>query len=155
MVKQKKLTVQQEAFAQCLADGLSQADAYRVAYPKSKNWTASALYAQASRTAADPKIDARVTELREILEKSQIWNRERSVVVLAEVAGGVTIVDPDGTSRRVHYKASDRVAAVKELNVMHGWNAPQKIDHTSSDGSMTPASVDSSLVAALVDKLTG
>lgn len=48
------------------------------------------------------------------------------------------------------YDARD---AIVQLAKMQGWEAPAKIDHTSTDGSMSPKSVDESLVKALVDKL--
>jgi phage terminase small subunit len=47
----------------------------------------------------------------------------------------------------------DSTAAIAQIAKMQGWDAPQKVDHTSTDGSMSPSRVDESLVSALVDKL--
>lgn len=47
----------------------------------------------------------------------------------------------------------DAPAAIAQVAKMQGWEAPAKIDHTSTDGSMSPKSVDESLVKELVDKL--
>lgn len=47
----------------------------------------------------------------------------------------------------------DAPAAIAQVAKMQGWDAPQKVDHTSTDGSMSPSRVDESLVSALVDKL--
>lgn len=58
------MTPQQEAFAVALAQGQNQADAYRTAYPKSKKWAETSLWPEASRLAADPKVRARVDELK-------------------------------------------------------------------------------------------
>lgn len=63
-MKAEGLTPQREAFAVALASGMSQAEAYRQAFPKSANWSPSALHSQASRLAADPKVAARVRAIR-------------------------------------------------------------------------------------------
>jgi phage terminase small subunit len=57
------LTAKQEKFCQNIISGMSQADAYRDAYP-SKKISARALYIDASRLADNPKIILRLTELR-------------------------------------------------------------------------------------------
>lgn len=35
----------------------------------------------------------------------------------------------------------DAAAAIKQLATMQGWEAPSKVDHTSTDGSMSPQGV--------------
>lgn len=65
MAARSKLTPQQEKFARLLASGKTQADAYREAYPKSKKWAPEALHPEASRSAANPNISARVRELQQ------------------------------------------------------------------------------------------
>jgi hypothetical protein len=81
-----KLTAKQEAFAQGIADGLGQADAYRRAYD--------------AEGMKDNTIYPRASELMKN-RRSRI-NRE-------------------GTG-------SVKVAAVKELNAMHGYNEPAKLN---------------------------
>lgn len=56
----KVLTQPQEAFARGIASGLSQAEAYRRAYPKSQKWKPETVHQQASRLAALPHVAARV-----------------------------------------------------------------------------------------------
>lgn len=58
------MTPQQEAFAVALAQGLNQAEAYRTAYPKSRKWADTSLWPEASRLAAEPKVRARVDQLK-------------------------------------------------------------------------------------------
>ncbi len=118
------LSPQREKFCQGIADGLSQAESLRAAYPKSKNWKPEAVWSEASRLLANHKVSARVAEIRAELAEKQLWKREDSVKALKGV-----IEHPD--------KASDIVVAVKELNAMHGYNEPQKIAMTNPDG--TPA----------------
>ena len=109
------LTAKQEQFAQGLADGLTQADAYRAAYSASKQ-TDATLWANASRMASDSKVIARVAELQSALADKQLWTRADSVTELADIARGV------------ESKAAEKIAAIKELNLMHGFNAPTKIE---------------------------
>ena len=52
-------------------------------------------------------------------------------------------------------KTHSKIAAIQQLAKMQGWEAAQKIDHSSTDGTMSPKSVDAELVGALVDKLIG
>ena len=56
------LTVKQEAFAQALANGETNADAYRKAYDASRTKN-SVIYSEASRIASDPRIAARVAAI--------------------------------------------------------------------------------------------
>lgn len=67
------LTPQQEAFAQAVASGLSQSDAYRKAYKVKPTTKAETSQANASRLMADSKVSARVAELRApVAAKAQI-----------------------------------------------------------------------------------
>lgn len=109
------LTAKQEQFAQCIADGMTQADAYRSAYNAEK-MKPETIWSKASELMADGKVAARVALLRSALESKSLWTRERSVKALASIA--------DGSEA----KANEIVAAIKELNLMHGFNAPTKVE---------------------------
>lgn len=106
------LTVKQEAFAQGIADGLSQADAYRAAYD-AKNMADTSVYVEASKLIDNPNVAQRVKELKDALADRVLWTREMSVKALVQ-----TFKESAG---------SVRVAAVKELNAMHGYNEPSKL----------------------------
>ena len=107
------LTDKQERFAQAIADGMNQADAYRIAY-KPKPMSADALYVRAHEVATNSKVAVRVSELKGAIAAKLLWTREQSVAVLSDIA------------RDSEVKASEKVSAVKELNSMHGFNAPTK-----------------------------
>lgn len=62
------LTIKQEAFAHCVAQGASQADAYRTAYMP-REMKPSTLWAEASRLASHPKVSARIEELKQEAER--------------------------------------------------------------------------------------
>lgn len=110
------LTSKQEAFAQAIASGKSQADAYRLAYSAGKMADAT-IWSKASVLMADGKVTARVAELRKQLENKQLWTREMSVKALIGAY-------KDGAP-------SVKIAAVKELNAMHGFNAPTQLNVTT------------------------
>jgi NH3-dependent NAD+ synthetase len=108
-----KLTAKQEAFAQGIADGLGQADAYRTAYD-AEGMKDSTIYSKASVLMSDGKVRARVDDLQAQVAEKQLWSREMSVKALVQAyregSGAV------------------KVSAVKELNAMHGYNEPSKLN---------------------------
>lgn len=111
-----KLTAKQEAFAQGIADGLGQADAYRMAYD-ADGMKDSTIYSKASVLMTDGKVAARVAELKSQVAEKQLWTREMSVKGLM-------------SAYRIALEAkasAGMTAAVKELNVMHGYNEPTKL----------------------------
>lgn len=106
------LTVKQEAFAQGIADGLDQASAYRAAYD-AEGMADNTIYARASELVRNSKVADRIAELKGALAEKVLWTREMSVKALVQ-----TFRESAG---------SVRVAAVKELNAMHGYNEPSKL----------------------------
>ena len=110
------LTAKQEKFAQCVADGMTQADAYRASYSAEK-MADNAVYVKASQLMAEGKVSVRVAELRQALSDRLLWAREDSVRVLAKIAQDDALAPHSAI-----------VSAVKELNAMHGYNEPTKVD---------------------------
>jgi len=116
-----KLTAKQEAFAQAIADGMGQADAYRMAYD-AEGMKDNTVYPKASRMMNEGKIRARIDELKAQVVEKQLWTREMSVKGLIQA---YRIAQDAKTS-------TGMTAAVKELNVMHGFNEPTKLSITGS-----------------------
>lgn len=111
------LTAKQEAFCQGIADGLGQADAYRAAYG-CEDWKDNVIYSKASVLMKNGKVLERIRELRSEVQEKQLWSREMSVKALVQAYR-------EGSG-------SVKVAAVKELNAMHGYNEPAKININGS-----------------------
>jgi len=107
------LTAKQEAFCQGIADGLGQADAYRAAYD-AEGMKDNTIYPLASKLMKNSKITARIAELKSQVQEKQLWSREMSVKALVQAYR-------EGSG-------SVKVAAVKELNAMHGCNEPAKLN---------------------------
>ncbi|MGL4639753.1 MAG: terminase small subunit [Shewanella sp.] len=116
MMTQAKLTAKQEAFAQGIADGLGQADAYRMAYD-ADGMKDESIYPQASKLMKNPKVATRIGELKAQVADKQLWTREMSVKGLM-------------SAYRIALEAKSSTGmtgAVKELNIMHGYNEPTKL----------------------------
>jgi len=107
------LTAKQEAFCQGIADGLGQADSYRAAYDAG-DMKENSVYVSASKLMKNPKVTQRIAELRSAVQEKQLWSREMSVKALVQAFR-------EGSG-------SVKVAAVKELNAMHGYNEPAKLN---------------------------
>lgn len=142
------LTSKQEDFAQAIADGMTQADAYRAAYD-TKRMKDSSIHCNASKLMADAKVAQRVAALKAKMAEKALWTREMSVKALV------------GAYKEGN--ASVKVSAVKELNVMHGYNAPHKVEVTGKDGTplLSPAEMqnlsdqDTNALLALLRKAAG
>lgn len=82
----KPLTPKQEAFATGIASGLSQAEAYRQAYPKAQSWKDETVWSKASTMAKDDKVQARIQELRGKAAEANEVTIERIVAEVVKVA---------------------------------------------------------------------
>ena len=112
----QKLTSKQEAFAQAIADGMNQSDAYRKAY-NAGSMKYQTINSKSCILLKDGKVMARVDQLRKKIESRQLWTREDSIKTLKAVV-------------EESERSGDKVSAVKELNAMHGFNAPVKTETT-------------------------
>lgn len=78
------LTPKQEKFAQGIVDGLSQADAYRAAYPNTR-MADKTIYEAASRLMANNNVLARVNELRQQITSEKIMGAQKRSEWLTEL----------------------------------------------------------------------
>lgn len=119
-----KLTPKQERFAQEVASGKSQADAYRAAYDAELS-KPETIHSKASVLMADGKVAARVAELREpVVQKAQITleshladlqmlrdkameSNQLSAAISAEIARG--------KASGVHVEKSEQTVTTKSL----------------------------------------
>ena len=109
------LTSKQEAFAQAVASGMSQAEAYRTHYDVDPECKPETIWEEASRVANDRNVSARVQLLKDEIAAKALWTREDSVRTLKSVIEG-------------NDKGTEITGAVKVLNEMHGYNAPKEIN---------------------------
>lgn len=76
MAKGSRLNARQEQFAQELAKGTTQRQAYLIAYPNARKWKPETVDSRASDLANDPKVFARLEELRREIERKNGISRE-------------------------------------------------------------------------------
>lgn len=120
MEAEMSLTPKQERFAQEVASGKSQADAYRAAFNVKPTTKPESVQVNASKLMADAKVAQRVAEIRAAATERLVWTIQDSLDVLASIAKGL---DTDA-------KPSDKVNAVKAINAMYGIDAPSKVNMT-------------------------
>ena len=75
MKNEHGLTPQAEAFAQALASGLNNSDAYRRAYPSSLKWKPESVWSKAAVLAADGRVVARVNALQAQIAERTVLNQ--------------------------------------------------------------------------------
>lgn len=111
-----KLTPKEEAFAAGIAAGMTQAAAYRNAYPNSKNWKDGVVYNKASLLAARPEIQERIFFLRQKAADANEVTLERIVAELCKVAFGdprqVMQWGPDGVKLKPSAELTDQDAGM-------------------------------------------
>ena len=101
------LTAKQEQFVQNIIQGMSQADAYRSAYPNQR-MSDKTLHEAASRLMANSKIVARLTELRNELVKPSIMSAQERLEWLTRLIEN----DEEGTN--------EKLKAIDIMNKMQG-----------------------------------
>lgn len=116
----KPLTPKQEAFATGVASGLSQAEAYRQAYPKAQAWKDETVWSKASTMAKDEKVQARIQELRGKAAEANEVTIERIVAEVVKIAFAnqrdLMTWGPQGVKLRASDELTDeQAAAVSEV----------------------------------------
>lgn len=133
------LTPKEEKFCQLRAfdTSLDQTDAYlQAGYSES----ASAKQ-RAYELASKLHIKKRILDLRDMAAIEGLWSREDSINVLKEIALRSKFRRCPETDEIIPpAKDSDKINAVKELNVMNGFNAP--IKHEVQTTNHTPLSLE-------------
>jgi len=121
------VTPKQEAFCLAYVETGNASDAYRRVYDAAR-MKPGTVNRKAKELLDNGKITARIDELRSELVKLNLWTREQSVRALIDV-----VHNPD--------RQADVIAAVRELNAMHGFNAPDKLEVSGPGGGPIPARI--------------
>ena len=100
--------VRHEKFAQGLASGMSQRNAYRAAFPNSKRWKDETVDSKASVLAKNEKVLERLRELAEQSTTEAVMNATQRKEWLTQII------------RSQDEKTQDRLKAVDILNRMEG-----------------------------------
>lgn len=101
------LTGKQEAFARCVAEGMTHVDAYYASYD-TQTENRRAVSVRASELAHRPEIEARIRELRDMAAQESVMNARQRRAWLSSV-----IRDPEA-------KLGEKLRASDQLNKMDG-----------------------------------
>lgn len=114
------MTSRQEKFARNVAQGMTQREAYRDAYPAARKWKDANVDAQASKLAKNAKVSTRLAELRKKAEKAVTMTREKKLAIIEkDIKAAVEQRDRYGM-----------IALLKLHNEMTGDNAPKRQEIT-------------------------
>ncbi len=114
-----KLSPRQEKFAQGIAAGLTQSDAYREAYPRSRNWASEAARVAGAKMSAIANISVRISELRAVaaelacLAGAEVM-REIKRIAMSDIG---KIVDANGRIKLPHELDDATRAAVASFDI--------------------------------------
>ena len=108
------LTAKQEAFVHNIIQGMSQADAYHSAYPNQR-MSDKTIWESASKLMANPKVNARLTELRNELAKPAIMSAQERLEWLTQLI------------KSENETTTDKLRAADIMNKMQG-EYTQKIE---------------------------
>lgn len=136
-----KLTVKQEKFCQLVVELGNQAEAYRQAFNSKASPQSCAV--EASKLAAKPSIAPRLKELRENIAMKHEVTVDSLLQELEEArAIALTCETP---------QSSAAISATMGKAKLCGLDK-QIIDHTSSDGSMSPKAASDAVLQAIANK---
>ena len=119
------LTAKQEKFVHNIIDGMSQADAYRDAYPN-QNMSDKTIHESASRLMNNSKIIARLKELRDQMAKPTIMSAQERLEFLTEIIKGlkgevsVQVVDGETVEVELPTSLKNKLSAIDIMNKMQG-----------------------------------
>ena len=93
----QQLTAPQQSYCEHMSQGMTKADAYKMAYPGSAPAT---IYSQSSRMSRLPHIMQEIERLRAPVVQQQAWTRERLVRELWELSQAARLKHQYGSATR-------------------------------------------------------
>lgn len=125
------LTPNREAFAVGLAEGLTQAAAYRRAFPRSVNWQDATVWRRASEMAGEGEVQGRVRELAAKTAQASEVKLEQIAAELARLSffDVRKLVRDDGTPLGLHELDDNTARAIVGLDVATVGNAEMGVGH--------------------------
>lgn len=122
-----KLTPKQEKFAQGVASGMTQADAYRAAYDCSR-MKAATIQRNASAMMRDNKISARIAELQKPVVEAVRLTLEEHLAELKALRDGAKNKEDYGAAIKAETKRGEACGFYKQksetkldANIVFGW----------------------------------
>lgn len=119
-----KLTHQQETFAQKVAEGLNQSDAYRYSYPESRKWADSSVWPKASQLASNGKVAARIRELRALAAEMAVMTTADVLIEAMRIARFDVrkLFDERGALKPISEIDEETAAAIQSIEVFEQYS---------------------------------
>ncbi len=128
-----KLNQQKEKFAQLVASGMSQAAAYREAYPNSTKWKDSTVWSRSSELAKEREVLGRIAELQGEAAQMAVYTLAEHLSRLDKLSRGA---ESDG-------KYAEAVKAEELRGKAVGfYTERQQIDHTTGGEPLQPSVIE-------------
>lgn len=122
-----KLNQQKERFAQLVASGMSQAAAYREAYPNSTKWKDSTVWSRSSELSKEGEVSGRIAELQGEAAQMAVYTLAEHLSRLDELSRGA----------EVEGKYAEAVKAEELRGKAAGlYTERRQIDHTTGGESL-------------------
>jgi phage terminase small subunit len=122
----RRLTPKQEKFIDCVAGGMTYADAYRAAY-NAQRMTAASIARNASRLANDAYLAPIIAAKKKEMENVALWTRKEALEKLRGIIdAAVRYMVDDGKYSAAASQAATR--AIEQANRMCGYNEAEKIE---------------------------
>jgi len=118
-----ELTPQQTIFANSVASGKTQSDAYRIAYPKSQKWKDESVWVESCKLMTNTNVLQRITEIQEVASKKAEVTLIHVLEKLAELLNFnlKTIFNEDGTMKQIHEMTDQEAACIQDYQVEEIW----------------------------------
>ena len=129
------ITEKQAAFARAFFETANAAEAYRRAYDVAPDARDGWIYVEACQLLDNPKVARRLEELRDEAQKLSLYTVS---VAFDEYEAARKMAHDDRNP-------SAAIAAVTGKVKLFGLDKPTRVDHSSNDGSMSPAPMVSAL----------
>lgn len=117
------LTDKRKIFVQNLVKGMSQREAYRVAFPNSKKWKDNVVDSKASELFKNGEIQERYAELTKKADDDAIMSARERMIWLSKVVNGIITHKSFGSNGEEYENEayiSDKLKAIDTLNKMTG-----------------------------------
>lgn len=112
------LDQRREKFAQGVASGLSLAESYRRANPRSLKWKDKTVWSRASELMADSKVSGRIKELQAEAAKNAILTRQEWLQRMIDVADGGED-QPSRLKALIEFGKAEGFYEAEKLDVKH------------------------------------
>lgn len=143
------LTPQQDAFAVAISEGATQAEAYRKAYPASRNWEDKSVWSKASQLAKHAIVRTRIAEMKQAIQARVVEKAAGEQVYTARVAMNEAL---QAFEMAIETRQPGAMVAAVQLRAkLNGLITDKKEVSVTQMGGMTPSEKDYMLQQAMAE----